>query len=207
VKIPTLGRFPLHRRLSWLWVLTAIGFGLPARAAQEPAEPAADTHAEEFKVLELDLARLETLFHQYNNLLLKPSILSQVQTLTDRVEALRGSFDRSKFDELRSDINLQAQRLALAMAPLRTPPVTKAADSKTVALARFNPRPDDKAEVKAALDAVDVEILRLEHRVPDLSLAEREPERARIKRLKERREQLGKDFTKARWDGLVGELK
>lgn len=177
-----------------------------APAAEEKAEPV-DNHTEEFKVLEKDLARVTALFERYDNLILKPSILSQIQTLTDRVEALRAAFDRSKFDELRSDINLQAQRLALAMAPLRTPPPAKEDTSRRVLVARLNPHAEDTAEVKAALDAVDVEIHRLEGRVADLALADRPAEQARIKRIKDRRDQLAKGFTKAGWDGLVAELK
>lgn len=183
--------------------LIALAWVTPA--AEEKAE--AETHTEEFKVLEKDLARVTALFERYDNLILKPSILSQIQTLTDRVEALRAAFDRSKFDELRSDINLQAQRLALAMAPLRTPPPAKEDTSRMVLVARLNPHPEDKAEVKAALDAVDVEIRRLESRVADLALADRPAEQARIKRIKDRREQLGKGFTRAGWDQLAGELK
>lgn len=198
-------RFSLFQRYFAAW-MALFALAIAAPAAEGPAG-SVDPHAEEFKVLEMDLVRFETLFHQYNNLLLKPSILSHLQTLKDRVEALRGAFDRSKFDELRSDINLQAQRLALAMAPLRTPPRPKTDPSRTVLLARLKPRADDKAEVKAALDAVDVEIRRLESHVPDLSLADRQVEQARLKRLKERRDQLGKEFTTARWDGLINELR
>lgn len=205
VKIYPVSRFSIFQRLC-AGGIALIALTMAAPAAQEPVEPV-DAHAEEFKVLDLDMVRFETLFHQYNNLLLKPSILSQLQTLKDRVEALRLAFDRSKFDELRSDINLQAQRLALAMAPLRTPPVPKTDRSHTLNLARLNPRPNDKAEVKAALEAVDAEIRRLERHVPDLGLAERPAEQARIKRFKDRRDQLGKEFSKAGWDGLVGELK
>ena len=179
---------------------------MAARAALEPGEPV-DAYAEEFKVLDLDMVRFETLFHQYNNLLLKPSILSQLQTLKDRVEALRLAFDRSKFDELRSDINLQAQRLALAMAPLRTPPVPKTDRSHTLNLARLNPRPNDKAEVKAALEAVDAEIRRLERHVPDLGLAERPAEQARIKRFKDRRGKIWEEFSHGGGVGFVGVLK
>jgi len=205
VQIYPVSRFSIFHRLC-AGGIALITLAITAPAAQEPAEPI-DTHAEEVKVLQLDMARCETLFHQYNNLLLKPSILSQLQTLKDRVEALRLAFDRSKFDELRSDINLQAQRLALAMAPLRTPPVPKTDRSRTLSLARLNPRADDKAEVKAALEAVDAEIRRLESHGPDFGLADRSAEQARIKRVKDRREQLGKQFSKAGWDGLVGELK
>jgi hypothetical protein len=203
VKIFPIFRSALFLRRCACW-LAFTGLALAAPAA-EPAE--ADTHAAQFKVLEMDLRRLEALFHQYNNLILKPSILSQIQTLTDRVEALKGSFDGAKYDELRSDINLQCQRLALAMAPLRTPPLSKEDTSRLVNVARLNPRAEDKAEVKAALDAVDVEIRRLENRVADLAKADRPAEQARIKRLKERREQLGREFTRAGWDGLVSELK
>jgi hypothetical protein len=113
-----------------------------------------------------------------------------------------------KYDELRYDINLQAQRLANYMAPLRILPPPPPGTKPSVNVAKLKPSPTDPAEVKAALDALDYEIKRMETSAATIAMPkEREAEIARVNRVKERRAALGKEFTKARWDALVGDLK
>jgi hypothetical protein len=73
---------------------------------------------------------------------------------------------------------------------------------------RLNPSPANKAEVKAALEALDDEIDRLEDYAEDLPKGtERSALEKRIKALDKRESALKRDFTKARWDSLVADLK
>jgi hypothetical protein len=125
-------------------------------------------------------------------------------------EETKIEFDQVKYDELRYDINLQAQRLANWLAPLRTPPPTPQSErSVQISLAKLNPNPANAAEVKAALETLDREIKRIEGSSSSMMIGskEREAETARISRIKDSRAALAKEFTKARWDTVVGELK
>jgi hypothetical protein len=122
--------------------------------------------------------------------------------------AAKPAWDQVKYDELRYDINLQAQRLANYMAPLRILPPPPPGTKPSVNVAKLKPSPTDAAEVKAALDALDYEIKKMETSAATIVMPkEREAEIARVNRVKERRAALGKEFTKARWDALVGDLK
>jgi hypothetical protein len=122
-------------------------------------------------------------------------------------EAPKPAWDQVKYDELRYDINLQAQRLANYMAPLRILPPPPPGTRPAVNVAKLKPSPTEPAEVKAALEALDYEIKKMESQAATMAAKERDAELAKINRVKERRAALGKEFTKARWDALVGDLK
>jgi len=116
-------------------------------------------------------------------------------------------FDQVKFDELRYDINLQYQRIATYLAPLRTlPPPPE--DVATFDLRAINPNPDNAGEVKAALDILDHELKRMANHLATMAPGAfgREDELAKINRIKERRAQLGKQFTVARWSEIMAEF-
>ena len=118
-------------------------------------------------------------------------------------------FDQVKYDELRYDINLQFQRLATYLAPLRTPPLPPPSERGVeFAISELRPNPANPADVKAALDVLDHEIKRMEKRTGTMMIGSTayDAEKARINRIKERRAILGKEFTKARWDEMIGEL-
>ncbi len=116
-------------------------------------------------------------------------------------------FDQVKYDELRYDINLQYQRLATFLAPLKTEPrpLNRELAFDLVSLA---PNPANAAETKAALDVLDHEIKRLEKRVASLPTGAvgRDEEAARLGRVKEVRRVLGQQFTTARWSALIAEF-
>lgn len=77
-----------------------------------------------------------------------------------------------------------------------------------LALYRLNPSPENKAEVKAALDALDDEIDRLEDYADDLPKGpERDALRKRVKALEAREDELESNFNRARWDAVVSDLK
>ena len=77
-----------------------------------------------------------------------------------------------------------------------------------LALYRLNPSAENKAEVKAALDALDDEIDRLEDHAEALPKGvEREALLKRVKALEAREDELESSFNRARWDALVSDLK
>jgi hypothetical protein len=200
---------------------------------------APDDHSAEFKTLDNDFARLDKLYMEYTDPVHKLTILGYISLMKDRAEILgwkrndggssrgrggRGGgglydvatpeakieFDQVKYEELRYDINLQCQRLANWMAPLRTPPPGPQSErSIEFQVSKLNPNPTNQAEVRAALDVLDREIKKMEERSSSMTSGStnREAEAARVGRIKERRAALGKEFTKARWDALVGDLK
>jgi len=178
-------------------------------AAAEPAAPVEDRSAEH-KTLDVDLARLVGLFEQYNDPVHKLTILGYINLMKGRAEALKENWDQVKYEELRYDINLQCQRLANWLAPLRTPPPSPQGEAaRQLAVGKLNPSPANPAEIKAALDAADREIRRQEDRASGLVIGSpaREAEAARIKRIKENRAALSQEFTKARWNALVADLQ
>ena len=222
-------KFPL----ACVAALAFLGLACPvltgAQDAAAEASPAED-HSAEFKTLDADFARIDGLFVEYTDPIHKLTILGYINLLKVRAKALgwegvvpagggRGGpggeppepeWDSVKYDELRYDINLQSQRLANWMAPLRTPPPAVQSERRAgLAVHRLNPSPDNAAEVKAALDVLDREIRQMENRTSTMMIgsAGRDAEVARIARIKDRRTALGKEFTKARWDALVGDLK
>jgi hypothetical protein len=172
-----------------------------------PAQNApAEDHSAEFKVLDIDIARLDDLIARYDEPVSRVNNHQYRNLFKARVEALKGSFDQARYDELRYDINLQCQRIASWLAPLKTPPRNHGKPEFTVA--KLKPSPSNPAEVKAALAALDHEIKRLEDRAGEFVAGSpaRESEAARLKRIKERRAALEKNFTKAAWDAMVGDL-
>lgn len=77
-----------------------------------------------------------------------------------------------------------------------------------IALYRLSPSPENKADVKAALDALEDEIDRLKDHAKSLPRGEeRRDLQRRVKALEKREKALKRDFTSARWDAIVGDLK
>jgi hypothetical protein len=181
---------------------------LPVSAA-EPKEAAPD-HAEERKVLEMDLARFYNLLKQDPDARTKVTLIGYQRDYAARANKLLDNFDSAKYDELRYDINLQCQRLARKLAPLNTPPPGAPSPALLdVEINELSPSASDAAEVKAALGVADLAIQKLEARVAKLKAgtAEHAAEQGRLQRAKERRAALGKQFTEAGWNGLTSELR
>ena len=172
--------------------------------------PAADEKAPEvdpaiagMAAVDADLARFDRLLKQYDDPQYKELTIEIFGVLKDRVEVLRKSYDQLKADDLHFDINTQAQRLARAMAPLDTPPPAK---EFTLDLAELNPSPTSRAEVSAALAALDAAIARTERQARALAEG-RETALARIENLKKLRAALSPNFTTAGWLAAVKESK
>lgn len=215
LKIDSFARMTLHRQPSFVllrlllaWPLSFAARSVLAQAADEPA--AAVDLTEQRQVLELDLTRLYTLIQQDSDPTTKTTLLGHHRELARRANILLEKFDPGKYDELRYDINIQCQRLARKQAPLAMPPPqSKRETLPEIALHELTPSPGDKEEVKAALDAVDLTIKRLENRLGMMTIGsvQHQTERARVQRLKERRVALGQQFTSAGWDALAAELR
>jgi hypothetical protein len=219
-------------RLLGSCLAAALLLARPAMAAEEAA-PAAEDHTADFKVLTTDFQRLDAIFATFTDPVHKIPTSGFIYLLKQRATLLgwkppqgmlmgggggRGAggggnipgyggrgpaakieFDQVKYDELRYDINLQYQRIASYLAPLRTtPPLSE--PTVSIDLRNLSIDPANPAEVKAALGVLDTEIKRASTRTTSPA------EVARLERLKQRRAQLGQQFTTARWDELLAEF-
>ncbi|MSU66385.1 MAG: hypothetical protein EXS38_09860 [Opitutus sp.] len=187
----------------WLLSLTMAVAGLVGPAVAADESPKVDPKVAEMVVVDADLARFERLLKHYDNPRDQGYVGEIFGVLKERVEVLRKDFDQLKADDLRFDINTQAQRLALAMAPLVTPLPTK---DLSLDLEELNPNPAKKAEVTAALAALDGAIARQEKQAKTLTQG-REAALARVENLKKMRAALASKFTPAGWLAAVKELK
>ena len=181
--------------------IATLGFVQPAPAAEKA--PAVDPAVAEMAVVDSDLARFERFLKQYDHPRDKEYVGEIFGVLQERVETLRKNFDQLKADDLRFDINTQAQRLALAMAPLVTPPANQ---DIRLELEELNPNPTKKAEVTAALAALDHAVARREQQAKAQTEG-REAAVARVESLKKKRADLASNFTTAGWLAAVKELK
>ncbi len=127
-----------------------------------------------------------------------------------------------KFQPSRSHLEIASLALALAVlsvspAALAKDPVTstekagnKAADNAADKIEdyRANDSEMNKAEVKAALDSIDAELAHLDRLADSAPTPEQKNDiKARYKALKERRKDLGHDFTRARYEAFKADLK
>ncbi|MDX2185835.1 MAG: hypothetical protein SFV32_02785 [Opitutaceae bacterium] len=160
---------------------------------------------------------------------------AELATLRQRREALKQNYDQGEFDRLMEDSRAEFARVA-SWSSKRTgdqtasPPDAIARDGSgaptgndrtyaalnlpanqalaNIEVYRLNPSPDNKQEVKGALKALDKEIDRLSDQAGDLPRGEeRDSAKRRVKALKQRYSELKKDFTKARWDAMVDDLR
>jgi len=180
--------------------LAVCGLIPTATAAENP--PEVDPAIAEMAAVDVDLARFERFLKQYDNPRDKAYVAEIFEVLRSRVEEVRADFDQLKADDLRFDINTQAQRLARAMAPLDTPPPKPAS---VLNLEELNPNPSNRAEVSAALAALDGAILRKDREARSRKDG-LEPALAKIEQLKKSRAGLARNFTAAGWIAAVKEL-
>lgn len=187
----------------WKLALCLAVFGIASviSAAEKPAE--VDPSVAELAVLDADLARFERLLKGYEDPQYKGYTEEIFVVLKERVEGVHQSFEQLKCDDLRWDINMQAQRLARAMAPLDTVPTTT---KSQLDLEELSPNPGNKAEVTAALNALSDAIARKEAQAKALT-AGREQAIARVEALKKSRAALTSKFTTEGWLTAVKELK
>lgn len=108
--------------------------------------------------------------------------------------------------ELKDDVSDTASEVgARARAGIAAAGASTASDRPVY---RLNPAVDNKAEVKAALDALHAEIELLEDRAEAMPKgAKRTALEKRVDDLEKRHAELKRDFTKARWDATLAEVK
>lgn len=200
---------PQKSLISLLGLLPAavLAFALPTIGAQQATPAAAaevpaytDEQKAALKALDAELVRFDAMLEKDDDVQHKATVKAFIDAFKDRRDAMnKAPFDQGKYDEIRFDINVEYQRLAMWLAAPITPPVgVKAAGVSEVAVYKLNPSPANKSDVQAALAAVDREIARLEGSATD---------KARIQGIKSRRAELNKSFTKAGWDGLLAEMQ
>lgn len=152
----------------------------------------------------------------------------RLDDLKKRRAELRKNYVAAKAAELRADANLEYRKAAawtkdaitgvketvVGTKPNASDTAAAAVNPKAgaatahLALHRLNPSPENKAEVEAALDALDDEIDRLEDHADDMPKGpERDALRKRVKALEAREDELEAGFNRARWDSLVADLK
>ena len=113
-----------RRSLRFLTLLSllVIGFVARSQAAETPAASARPSYTDEQKGL---LAALDAELVRFDAMLAKDTDAGHaafVKTLVDGFKARRdamnqAAFDQGKYDELRFDLNVEYQRLALWLAP------------------------------------------------------------------------------------------
>ncbi|MSU65098.1 MAG: hypothetical protein EXS38_03110 [Opitutus sp.] len=193
--------------------IVALGFTRPMLPTLRAGEPAAVTAAPEFtdeqkvllKALDAELARFDAMLDQDTDVQHKATVKAFLDGFKDRRDAMKKvNFDQGKYDEIRFDINVEYQRLAMWLAPSLTPPPAPkkmAAAAGENAVYKLSPSPANKADVAAALGALDGEIKRLE------AAAATPAEKAKVKAIKDGRADLSKEFTKAKWDAIIGQMR
>jgi hypothetical protein len=109
------------------WVLAAvatIAVAPSSRADNAPAASSALTPQQTASLAALDraFARFETLLERDDDAGHQAATRAALATLKKRRDALHGAFDQSKYDDLRTDLNLAYHRLAAWLTPPLTPP-------------------------------------------------------------------------------------
>lgn len=187
------------------------------------------------RLVESRLQQIEASIRNAPNAEAEEHAKAQVATLWQRREALRQNFDQEKLDQLVHDTRQALVRVSSWSSKRTTdetasPPGSGATvgsgsaarNDRTYAalnlpaaqalanieVYRISPSPDNKDDVKTALRALDEEIDRLEDQADDLPRGEaRDAAMRRVKALEDRESEIRRDFTKARWDALVADLR
>lgn len=200
-------------------------------AAQSEAAKAEATSAERkaaLDALDTQIKQIELSIKNAPDTASKEAAELRLKALKDRRSDLRKDYASAKAAELKADAKLEYEKVAAwtkttardVKEKVAGPEVGPADTARAavnpeanialaqIALYRLDPSPDNKADVKAALEALDDEIDRLEDHAKTLPKGdERRALEKRIKALEKREKALKRDFTKARWDALVGDLK
>lgn len=218
--------------LTLLALRPALSAAEPAVDAARDKASSAAAHADERKaaLAEIDarIAIIEKSVEHAPDDAARSALRERLESLKKRRAELRKDYVAAKAAELRADTHVEYQKVlawtkgAVADAkdavvgpePGATDTATAAINPKAVnatahlALYRMNPSPENKEEVKAALAALDAEIDRLQARAKAMPKGpERDALRKRAKALDDRRDELAGDFTKARWDAVVSDVK
>jgi hypothetical protein len=99
-----------------------------ADSTTKDAKPAFTTEQiSALEVLKSELARLDPMLEKVDDPKHKAWVKEKVEKLQERFQGLQTTaFDQTKFDELRFDVNIEYQRLAIWLRPPLAPPKAKA---------------------------------------------------------------------------------
>lgn len=178
--------------------------------------------------IDAQIAAIEHSLHQAPDAATRDAARVRLDELKKRRADLRKNYVAAKAAELRADANLE-YRKAVAWTKgtiadvkdtvtgtkpttpdtVATPTTREAGDAAArLALYKLDPSPDNKAEVKTALEALDDEVDRLEDYADDMPKGpERDALRKRVRALEARKDALESDFNRARWNAVVADLK
>lgn len=115
-------------KFAWLGLALCYGSLLAAEPASSEAKPVFTTEqASALETLRQEMARLDPMLEKVAEPEHKAWVTTKVEKLKDRFQQLqKTAFDQAKYDELRFDVNIEYQRLALWLRPLPVPPKAKA---------------------------------------------------------------------------------
>jgi hypothetical protein len=178
----------------------------PASAAAEVSTAQSDEQKAALQALDSDIVRLDALLEKITDVPLNATTRGFIDVFKAKRDALRKSYDQTKYDELKFETVAEFQRLHLWLRSPRERPLDPANPARVVF--SLEPSPADPAEVAAALAAADGEIARLAEQAGRLAAG---PARAggaqRLKAIKESRANLGRAFTTPGWYALIAALK
>ncbi len=203
-----------------------------AEAHAEKAEAESDATKASLDLINARIDAIEKQIENAPDKAEKTAAKARLKGLKDRRFELRKHYAKSKSDELLADLKVEYTKVASwtkdtykdvkekvtgddkdekpGVVPATQAAVNTKANEAMVGIAvyKMNPSPENKAEVKAAIDALENEIDRLEDRADALPEGKkRDAMEKRIEALDDRKDSLEDDFTKARWDNLVKDLR
>ncbi len=179
---------------------------LPADIRAESAEMKADAKEAALDNLNREIDRLDEMADNAPTSEEKSATKARIATLKERRSELRKDYAQARYDALKADVKAEYARVSNWTKRTFT---NDEANSRVNDLSDYKSRPTDssKSESKAALNAVEKEINRLEESCKSMPKGEaRKAAEIRIKSLEKRHDQLEGSFNKASFDALVDDV-
>ena len=196
--------------LTFLAVLAVI----PAQAADSPAPQRSDAEIKgeaakaALNELDFEIDRVDQLIDNAPTQAERAAGKARLAVLKERRSALRKTYVKAIYDELRADLQAEAKTAAQAAEHRAYAELTAAGAATDVAVYKLRPTDTNKAEAKAGLDALEQQIDEMEKRVALMPVTEeRTVAKQRLLALETRRDELRRDFNKARFDALIDDVK
>lgn len=217
---------------------------IPVKAAENPVPPKTEAEIKgdaaklALKELDAEIERVDQLIDNAPTQAERAAGKARLAVLKERRSELRKTYVKAIYDELRADLQAEANRVSnwakrtfaddpaeKAHAEMQTvvseaKTAAQAAEHRTyaeltaagvatdIAVYKLRPTDTNKAEAKAGLDALEQQIDDLERRVALMPItAERTMAKQRLLALETRRDELRRDFNKARFDALIDDVK
>ncbi len=172
-----------------------------------------------FEQIDAELDHLDRLADNAPTPAEKAAAKARYAALKERRDELKKDFNRARYETFKADVKTEWDKASswtkdtfsnkpAANSTVRE--VSESADATAQKISDYRVDANDasKAEVKAALARLDVDIQLLESRIGAVSDPQRKAELTeRLNAYKARREDLNKDFRKARFEALVNDVK